>query len=220
MRKTMRVGVALGVLACMGACQAFDSDTGRRDADLGTSDVPIAADVPGTDVPAADVPQSDLPIPSDAPAPDAPIADVPLASTALLGGGTSYGECVGQCVRNVTIVGSVVHFRITGNDAMLYTDQPGTLTEAGRAKADGIAAALVGVLLQDVYGCPGCADGGVSRVDLSREGVASSPTYGTGSAPGALVPADSMIQDLMVALKECTATVDVTPDPDCHAFFD
>ena len=199
MRKTMRVAVALGALACLGACQAFDSGTGHRDAELGTPVVPIAADVPGTDVPAA---------------------AAPLASTALLGGGTSYGECVGQCVRNVTIVGSVVHFRITGNDAMLYTDQPGTLTEAGRAKADGIAAALVGVLLQDVYGCPGCADGGVSRVDLSREGVASSPTYGTGSAPGALVPADSMIQDLMVALKECTATVDVTPDPDCHAFFD
>lgn len=94
-------------------------------------------------------------------------------------------------------------------------DNTGTLTAAGQTQADSIATALVGVNLLAVYGCPDCADGGASYVDVTRQGVLSSHAYEFYNPPPELVDADAFITDVFGGLRSCAATTYVTPDASC-----
>jgi hypothetical protein len=201
-------GVVAAVLLVLGAgpaCEVAEIGYDARGADLLPAEVPADGDVAGEGIP-------DVPL--DAP-PDV-AADVPAVPTALLGGGTSYGECMVGCVRTLTVEGSAVRLRITDWDQTLRADPAGTLTAIGKAGADGIAAALVGQALEDRYGCPDCADGGASWVTLRRADLETTHTYETGNPPELLVAADAWINGVMAALKACTATADVIPDAGCQ----
>jgi len=209
MRTLRGIAVVLVVLGAGTACEVAEIGTDARDVEVPSADGTVDADVAGEGIP--DAP---LDVPVDVPA-DVP-ADVPGVPTVLLGGGTSFGECLEWCVRTLTIDGTTLRLRVTDRDATVRADQAGTLTALGKAKADGIATTLVGQDLEDTYGCPDCADGGASWVTLRRAGLETTHTYETGHPPVPLDPADEMINDVMAALTACDTTADVIPDPGCQ----
>ncbi|MCB9536579.1 MAG: hypothetical protein H6704_09970 [Myxococcales bacterium] len=145
----------------------------------------------------------------------------------VAGGGNSFGECLEGCVSDLRIEGSpldvegacdVTTLTICDNggpDAPCTT-HGGTLTVAGHDRARALGAALVGVELAERYGCPDCADGGASTVQLVRAGAASAHEYETGNPPDVLADADAFVQGLMNALRTCQATEHVRPAPDCQ----
>ncbi len=134
----------------------------------------------------------------------------------VAGGGSSFGECFGACKRDVTLdAAGNAHLLITGWAEDTYADNTGQLTGGGMAEAYELAVMLEAVDLEKVYGCPDCADGGASRADLMRGGVASSHTYEYGDPPAELKAVDVFVKDVIDALSSCIASTRVQPAEDC-----
>ncbi|MEZ4468289.1 MAG: hypothetical protein R3F43_28605 [bacterium] len=93
---------------------------------------------------------------------------------------------------------------------------PGTLTPAA-TPAVRMAAALVGVELQERYGCPDCADGGASGVLLRRGGggVESTPTR-RATRPPSSRRWTRWCRNLLGDLARCESTDRVTVFPGCE----
>lgn len=141
--------------------------------------------------------------------------DVVIGDSQLRGGGTYFGECFGACKMDVTVDGDQVNF-VAGNwDDTIYVDNDGTLTAAGLAKSKELAAALVGVELEEVYGCPDCADGGGAYVLLRRNGVDSKHDYPFGQPFTALTGCDDFVTELKTALAGCQSTDNIIVGDDC-----
>lgn len=158
--------------------------------------------------------QEDLPA-DNLEAADEMTVEVVVGDSRLRGGGTYFGECWGACKMDITIDGAQVNF-IAGNwDETVYVDNDGTLTEAGLAKSKELAAALVGVELEEVYGCPDCADGGGAYVLLRRNGVDSKHDYPFGQPFTALTGCDEFIKELITALAGCQSTDNINVGDDC-----
>jgi Dictyostelium (slime mold) repeat len=136
-------------------------------------------------------------------------------STALTGGGSSFGMCGGPCKTDLTLDDATTRLVISGWDDTLFADNQGTLSAAALAKATSLAAALLSTDLDAVYGCPDCADGGAMYVDLIRDSVTSHHAYEYGNPPTALVDADLFVSNLIEALRNCTSTEWITPDASC-----
>ena len=136
---------------------------------------------------------------------------------ALTGAQNSFGECGEGCVSSLTFSDSETEgcptARLTVCDTTAgetcSTDNSGILTALGHARVVAAAAELQGVSLEEVYGCPDCADGGATRLSLRRDGGASTVVYEFQNPPDELVTADALTQGLMQALITCTATEDI-----------
>ena len=139
--------------------------------------------------------------------------------TIILSGGVSYGECLEGCVSTLTIAATSLNRAPPCDEVKLVvcdngaggpcTEHGGTLTVAAHDLARRLAADLVGVALMPEYGCPDCADGGASTLDLSRQGAHSSHRYETSNPPAELVDADAFVQGLIQSLRGCASTVNV-----------
>jgi hypothetical protein len=139
----------------------------------------------------------------------------------ITGGGYSFGECLGACQWDLSIAADtgVVVLTVTGWDSdEPYAVNSGTLTDQGLAMAEDIAVGLVGVVLEETYGCPDCADGGASWVALNRDGVLSTHNYEFDEAPAVLDGADGFVQGLIDDLLDCKAVSEMTPDVGCVGF--
>ena len=154
--------------------------------------------------------------------------DEPVASSASCGpfdetvpaltvAQNSFGECMEGCVSSLTFSDSETE----GCRAARYTrcdttageicsmDNSGILTALGHARVVAAAAELLGVTLEDVYGCPDCADGGATKLSLRRDGTVCATVYEFHNPPDELVTADDLIQGIMQALNACTSTEDI-----------
>src|SRR5262245_45169701 len=86
--------------------------------------------------------------------------------------GTSFGMCVGYCVEGLEVVQTVVRLTRRG----WVPSQPPALVEEqplGEADRRALLQRLESVRiesLQEVYGCPDCADGGSEWVELETNG--------------------------------------------------
>jgi hypothetical protein len=147
--------------------------------------------------------------------PDEMTEEITIGDSQLRGGGSYFGECFGACKMDVTIDGDQVNFVASNWDGTQYVDNDGTLTEAGLAKSKELAAALVGVELEDVYGCPDCDDGGGTYVLLRRNGVDSKHDYPFGQPFTALTNCDAFISELKTAMAGCQSTDNITVGEDC-----
>lgn len=134
----------------------------------------------------------------------------------LAGGGHSFGMCWGACRGDLTLEGRQAFWLRSGWDDTIYADNAGTLTPTGLAAAEEIALALADVALDDVYGCPDCADGGAAYVLLERDGQQSRHAYEFAAPPDVLAAADAFLADLMAALDGCEATEHLVPADDCE----
>ena len=76
----------------------------------------------------------------------------------------------------------------------------------GLAALDDILAALAGVSLDPIYGCPDCADGGAAYVNVTRAGAESHHEYEYYEPPGVLVDLDEFVSGAMLNLRTCTST--------------
>ena len=137
----------------------------------------------------------------------------------LTGAGWSFGMCMGYCRADLAIDGDEVV--VTGSDrsgqVTLYTNR-GTLTSAGRERLDAAVAALSGVPLEDVYGCPDCADGGATYLTISRDGVATHHEMEYGEPPAELADVHELAMSLMASLEACVSDDQVSVAPDCQAW--
>lgn len=141
---------------------------------------------------------------------------VPVSGeTAIKGGGSSFGMCGGPCKTDLILDKSAAKLVTSGWDGTIYTTNSGELTAVGLQQPKTLAAALVGVNLQKVYGCPDCADGGASYVDLLRDGVASSHKYEFYNPPPELEDPDAFVFQVIEALLTCIPDTLVTPGPGC-----
>lgn len=138
-----------------------------------------------------------------------------LGKTGIAGGGSSFGMCVGACKNDLTLDGAAAQVVAQGWDGTVYWDNSGTLTAEGVSQSKALATALVGVNLKSVYGCPDCADGGASRIDLLRDGVATSHTYEFWKPPAELEDADAFLFQVIEDLASCTKSALIDPAPDC-----
>lgn len=142
----------------------------------------------------------------------------------ILSAGKTFGECMGNCRFNVTLDASSNVGCITAS--LTVCEQPetvcaapntGTLTPAGQAKAAGLAAELMGVTLDEVYGCPDCADGGASQASFRFGEKVVEVSYEYGNPPELLARVDRFTKGLLDALITCDGNEDVRiSDSDCQ----
>ena len=135
--------------------------------------------------------------------------------SSVIGSGTFFGMCFGACKMDVTVDGDKVNFVASNWDGTVFVDNDGTLTPLGLETAQGLAVELVGIELDEVYGCPDCADGGGAYVMLRREGVDSKHTYSFGQPPADLEECDIFAKALQEALAGCQSNTLITVGDDC-----
>lgn len=143
---------------------------------------------------------------------DAETSDVLATSTTqLLSASSKYGECLGPCRSIVMFDGESVKLTITDyNGGLIYVQNAGQLTAAGKAAKLAAEQSVAGVSLQPGYGCPDCNDGGASFIDLNGPSGPSSHSYEAGNPPTALATIDTFYKSVKGALTSCTANDYVT----------
>jgi hypothetical protein len=141
----------------------------------------------------------------------------PSRSEPLLGGGTSFGMCVGYCFSELVIRSDG---RVKLEMSAWHPPPPdilneGSLTAEALAQAGERAAQLEAARLEEIYGCPDCADGGGAWVLIWPDGDRQGSTYEFRSPPAELERADGFLSALLEALKSCKATQALTIEPGC-----
>jgi hypothetical protein len=147
----------------------------------------------------------------------------PAGGPQIVSAGKSFGMCIGDCNYDLLFAtddaAGCMTVSLTVCEqffAICATPNQGTLTPAGQAKAMGLAAELSGVALEEVYGCPDCADGGAAKVVLQFGGEISEITYEYANPPDLLASVDAFTQGLIDALTNCVSSEDVViPTSDC-----
>lgn len=146
------------------------------------------------------------------------IGTAPTGPT-LAGAGWSFGFCLGYCMADLVIAAD--ELTVTGQDreatALLYVNR-GTLTAEGRARLDAALAALDGVVLDPVYGCPDCTDGGAAYLDIARGGSVERVSMEFDSPPEVLAELYATSSSLIGALETCQSTDLVEVAADCVAY--
>ncbi len=134
----------------------------------------------------------------------------------MIQGGNSWGECAGACRFEISFGGDEAELVISdwGGSTPMATNY-GSFTSEGRAMVEGVEESLSMASLQDIYGCPDCADGGASWVRLNIAGFESTHQYEYGNAPAELSEFDTLLQDFVTALRSCEASAWIEPDEAC-----
>ncbi|MBN2716635.1 MAG: hypothetical protein JXX14_12330 [Deltaproteobacteria bacterium] len=156
----------------------------------------------------------------DAPA-SCGLVDTQFAITA---GGKSFGECMGECqfsfeasvLDNGECASVTLNVCGWGADSCTRVNT-GLLTPTGNAKLSGLAVELSGHALNDVYGCPDCADGGASQLALTMSGVEKHISYEFGNPPAILSSADAFTSSVINALNICVSNENIVVDDSCIA---
>jgi hypothetical protein len=143
------------------------------------------------------------------------------ATGALIGAGWSFGMCGGYCKADLVVADGSV--QVTGGGwtsrEPLFVNR-GTLTDEGlRRIADGLML-MQGAELDDVYGCPDCADGGSAYVVLDRSGVVSRHDMEFGRPPEMLADLHATALGIIDALEDCESDELVIVDDQCQPWED
>lgn len=146
-----------------------------------------------------------------APGDPAPAGPVPQ----IVGGGYSFGECSELCVGELQISGTEVRIERRSWDRSLSVVATGRLSDDARNRLDTMQAALSGTPLDDVYGCPDCADGGAAWIDLVPVAGARRVTYEFGAAPDVLSDWEAFRRGVSDALAACESSAVIAVGTDC-----
>jgi hypothetical protein len=98
--------------------------------------------------------------------------------------GTSFGECVGYCQRELIVTEGHISYKATRNDLVNY---PALETDTTFQNQEWLAlTALVDfdALLshEDVLGCPDCTDGGAEWIEVVLDGQSKKITFEYGDS--------------------------------------
>jgi hypothetical protein len=147
------------------------------------------------------------------PASNGPSSSPAPPEVVFTGGGWSFGECSDNCIAEAVIDPSGdVEVRIrdgAGERERLYT---GTLTAAGLASVAAFGSIDVEVL-DPIYGCPDCTDGGAGHVSWLVGSDTVTVTFEHGKPPRALREADRFVNALIGTLWHCSDDASVTATP-------
>jgi len=104
--------------------------------------------------------------------------------------GTSFGMCLGYCTTELTIAADEIRFVESSRDPAAHPErtrraaiQPGEWEEI-------VSLARPSLLegLEEVYGCPDCADGGAEWIEVEQDGVRRRVTFEYGSTVERIQP--------------------------------
>jgi hypothetical protein len=146
------------------------------------------------------------------------IGEVPASgSDSLVGAGWSFGMCGGYCKADLAIENGALVLTGGGwtSDEPLFENR-GDLTADGHGRISAAVARLSGVALEEVYGCPDCADGGAAYVVLDRDGLTSRHDLDFGRPPEILAELHGLAMAIIDALETCDSDEMVTVADDCE----
>jgi hypothetical protein len=103
--------------------------------------------------------------------------------------GTSFGECLGYCRTELRVDGEEARFtRSTWNQTAPEQTQAREVGETEWNELLSNVDPATFESLEDVYGCPDCADGGAEWVEIAAAGLNKRVTFEFGSPPPELEP--------------------------------
>lgn len=136
-------------------------------------------------------------------------------SDMILSAENQFGMCLGQCRSKIQLNADPLGNACDGVSLVISDNQGtatpvtnlGRLTPLGHERARSLTLPLRGLSLESVYGCPDCADGGVTRIELAREGISSIHAFDYSAGPPTeLAGVNGFVQALIQSLKTCTTS--------------
>ncbi|HSF19707.1 MAG TPA: hypothetical protein VLK65_29570 [Vicinamibacteria bacterium] len=139
----------------------------------------------------------------------------PSSATRLLEAGWSFGFCLGPCNGTLSIQNGTLDYRVTDREGnRVLASSHGRLTADGSSRLSTVLSDIPGQL-DEVYGCPDCADAGAAYVILNRDGVSQRTAYEYPNPPAELAALDEFLKEVMDALGACQSTAQVAIEGEC-----
>ncbi len=144
-------------------------------------------------------------------------AEPASGDVSLVGAGWSFGMCGGYCNADLVVEGEglVLTGRSRMSEELLYVNR-GALTAVALERIGAAVEKLNGVVLDPVYGCPDCADGGAAYLMLARPGVTSRHEMDFGRPPEVLAELQGLAMAMIDALETCGSDELVAVADDCE----
>ena len=142
-------------------------------------------------------------------------------ATRLVAAGWSFGMCAGYCRADLIVMGDRLYLQGSDNwpDIPLYVNL-GTLTPTGTARLAAALTVIDPASLEEIYGCPDCADGGAAYLGFMAAGVGSRHDMPFGDPPKELAELYRLTQSIIGTLEGCGSDPLVTADEDCVPYED
>ena len=122
---------------------------------------------------------------------------------AIVAASLEYGFCIGYCRTEIAIDGAQVVATLSARGELAPLENRGRLAGKAQGQIDDLALDLAYRELQPVYGCPGCADGGISIVELRVGDDVSAHMYEHEQPPDVLEGVNVMVNDMVAAMQTC-----------------
>ncbi len=124
---------------------------------------------------------------------------------AVLFSGTSFGECIGYCIAELTVDGTTATLTYSGwgrdrNFPDIRYER--TLRASERTRLDRAFDRTALHRADEVYGCPDCADGGAEWVGATWDGGEKRVTFEHGTEGGGLDAYIVAMRDLRVSFPD------------------
>lgn len=116
--------------------------------------------------------------------------------------GTSFGECNGYCINSISLNESKIEFRATGWDSGVDLPEMSFSKDISKQEWEELIQKINFYAfrnLEEVIGCPDCADGGAEWVKIITNNVSHKVTFEYENEPEQL---EEMIDDLREYLEE------------------
>ena len=153
----------------------------------------------------------DVPPPDDDDTPPEPISGD-------IGYGYYFGECGGACRADLVIdASSEVSLTVSDWNGDVYYTGASTLSGDGTGELLSTFLELDVDTLQEVYGCPDCADGGGEYVTFPIEDGTWRSDYEHSNPPPELIGLDAVMDGIVAELIACDFDFWVLPFPDCES---
>lgn len=120
--------------------------------------------------------------------------------------GTSFGECLGYCVNQIVVTQEGARMKKEGWDEFGLLPDIECSKPLGSGGIDDIRASIdldTFIRLDQVIGCPDCADGGAEWIEISFDTTLHRVTFEYMREPKELASAVSMMREIMAGFTDC-----------------
>ena len=129
---------------------------------------------------------------------------------------SSFGECWGECRTDLAIDdGGLATWRVYGWEDETYVLRDGSLSGYGAITLTEANASIDLDLVEPVYGCPDCADGGAREILWDFGSLARVTSYEYGDPPDILWPLVEVLLELEREISTCNYGTWFDSIPDC-----
>lgn len=134
---------------------------------------------------------------------------------AIVAASLEYGLCAGYCKTAIAVDGEEVVATLSSREDLSPLENRGRLTANAQGQLDDMAFDLADRELRPRYGCPGCADGGISSIELRVGDDVSAHQYEHERPPEALAAINALVDDIIEALSTCESNARVQVSAGC-----